>query len=73
MCLSVEAATARGNKKTHSRFQPWVLVKASVQQAPTASLTTTTSIITCELFFNIQSYGNISAAKGQALIGCLIF
>ena len=42
-----------GQQKTHSRYQPWVLVKASTQQAPMASWTTTTSMATCEVFFNI--------------------
>jgi hypothetical protein len=44
-----------GQTKTHSRCQPWVLVKGFVQQAPTASPTTTatTSVTACDLFFNI--------------------
>jgi len=42
-------------QKTHDRCQPWVLVKFAVQQAPTASLTTTTTgkVTTCELNLNI--------------------
>jgi recombinational DNA repair protein (RecF pathway) len=54
MSLSVVAGAA-DKTKTHSRFQPWVLVKVSVQQAPTASLTTTTRLTVCDTFSNIAS------------------
>jgi len=57
-------------QKTHDRCQPWVLVKFAVQQAPTASLTTTTTgkVTTCELNLNIDKKNNSSAAEGQARI-----
>ena len=56
----------QGQQKTHSRFQPWVLVKVSVQQAPTASLTTTTTRMTaCEPFFNIAKSVYSNPLPGQ--------
>jgi hypothetical protein len=55
--------------KTHDRFQPWVLVKTwCVQQAPTASATTTTTTGTaCRTFFNITRSVYPSYRPGQAL------
>src|SRR5450759_5386376 len=62
----------QGQQKTHSRFQPWVLVKVSVQQAPTASLTTTTTRMTaCDAFFNIADSIYPNPLPGQDLIETL--
>jgi hypothetical protein len=62
----------QGQQKTHSRFQPWVLVKVSVQQAPTASLTTTTTRMTaCDTFFNIADSVYPNPLPGQDLIETL--
>jgi hypothetical protein len=46
-------AGARGSKKHPRLGQPWVIVKSFDQQAPTVSLTTTTSRTACDAFFNI--------------------
>jgi|SRR5579859_589795 len=60
---------ARIKQETHDRFQPWVLVKTwFFQQAPTASLaTTTTTLTTCRTFFNITGSVYRSYRPGQDL------